>query len=62
MAAASFFPVASVHHLEPDVLVLVLVSVHLLEPDVLGVLMETLTAHVQAVFADQTVTVASIFE
>ena len=33
-------------------------SVHLLEADVLGVLMEALTAHVEAVFADQTVTVA----
>merc|ERR1712042_194189 len=36
-----------------------LASVHLLEADVLGVLMETLTAHIQAVFADQTVTVAA---
>ena len=33
--------------------------VHLLEADILGVLMEALTAHVQSVFADQTVTVAA---
>jgi len=34
-------------------------SVHLLEPDVLGVLMEALTAHVEAVLTDETVTVAA---
>ena len=32
--------------------------IHLFEADVLGVLMEALTAHVQAVFTDQTMTVA----
>ena len=34
-------------------------SVELLEPDVLGVLMEALTAHVQSVFTDETMTVAA---
>merc|ERR1711862_1085704 len=34
-------------------------SVHLLEADVFGVLMETLTAHVETVFADQPVPVAA---
>jgi len=33
--------------------------IHLLEADILGVLMKALTAHVEAVLADQTVTVAA---
>ena len=33
--------------------------VKLLEPDILGVLPEALTAHVQAVFADQTMSVGA---
>jgi hypothetical protein len=33
--------------------------VHLLKSDVLGVLMEALTAHVETVLADQTVTIAT---
>ena len=32
--------------------------IHLLEANILGVLMKALTAHVEAVLADQTVTVA----
>jgi len=35
------------------------VLIHLLEADIFGVLMEALTAHVQTVFTDQTVTVAA---
>merc|ERR1739842_216688 len=34
-------------------------SVHLLEADVLGILMEALTAHVETVFANQSVSVAA---